>query len=123
MMKNWIIVALLGMTVAACGDQPASFESNSEPAAAPEAAQEPTAPDTETREYPIRGQVVSVNPEAKSIILNHEKIEGFMEAMTMPYPVPEDADIQKMKPGDTINAKVFYNRAESKYWLSGVVVE
>ncbi len=116
-MRNCIVVILFSMLMAGCQEQAPPAAST--PAAAP-ATQEP-AP-SETREFTLTGKVVSVDTAQKSATINHGKIEGFMEAMTMPYPVPEDADLQKLKPGETITARVSYIRAESKYWISNVEV-
>ncbi len=117
-MRNWIFLLLFSAFLAGC-QEPAP-PAATEPAAAP-ATSEAAPP--ETTEFTLKGQVVSVDAAQKSATINHEKIEGFMEAMTMPYPVPEDGDLQKLKPGETITAKVSYIRAESKYWLTNVEVE
>ncbi len=56
--------------------------------------------------FPIRGRVVSVDVATKEVMLAHEAVPGFMEAMTMPYKlgVPEAAT--ELHPGDTITARL-----------------
>src|ERR1035438_9316629 len=39
----------------------------------------------EVKTFPIRGKVVSVDAAKGSVLLDHEAVPGFMDAMTMPY--------------------------------------
>ena len=48
------------------------------------------------------GVVVDVNAEKGRIKINHEKIEGFMEAMTMWFTVKDPAMLQGLQPNDKI---------------------
>ena len=57
--------------------------------------------------YTFRGKIESINAAEKSMSINGEKVEGWMGAMTMIYPV-ENADIFKTaKVGDRIEATVY----------------
>jgi len=56
--------------------------------------------------YPMKGVVVSLDEKTKSANIKHERIEGWMEAMTMEFPVKDDADWQKLKPGARIQGVV-----------------
>lgn len=56
--------------------------------------------------FPIRGRVVSVDPATLEVMLAHEAVPGFMEAMTMPYKVDAAAAIGELHPGDTITARL-----------------
>jgi protein SCO1/2 len=56
------------------------------------------------KQYPIRGKVVSVDKTGNEIVLDHGAIPGFMEAMTMSYPVADPAAISELHPGDVISA-------------------
>lgn len=58
------------------------------------------------RHLPVRGVVLKIDPAAKSINFDAEKIEGWMEAMAMDYPVSNPADLKTLKPGDKITATV-----------------
>jgi len=51
----------------------------------------------------------------------HEKIEGWMEAMTMEFPVPGEEDFARLKEGAVIRATVNVN--DLNYWLTDIVVE
>lgn len=49
--------------------------------------------------YQVSGMVLSVNPAAKSFTVSHERIEGFMEAMTMPFEVRDAGELRGVVPG------------------------
>jgi len=58
------------------------------------------------KEYPIHGKIEAVDDAGKRVTLNADKIEGFMEAMTMAYKVESIAVLKKVKVGDEIKATV-----------------
>ncbi len=55
------------------------------------------------RRYTLHGKVVSVDIANKTANISNEKIEGWMEPMTMEYPVPDPA---KLHVGDPVTATV-----------------
>jgi len=55
----------------------------------------------------FHGTVEAVNKGAKSLKVNGEKVEGWMDAMTMEYKVENAAILSKVKPGDQIMATVY----------------
>ena len=57
-----------------------------------------------TKQHPIRGTVVQVDDKDGQITLQHEAIPGFMEAMTMQYPVINKSALSELHPGDKIVA-------------------
>jgi protein SCO1/2 len=59
---------------------------------------------TDKRTFPLHGQVQSLAPDRKSVVVKHEEIKGFMPAMTMPYEVQEAKALAGLVPGDVINA-------------------
>jgi Cu/Ag efflux protein CusF len=48
------------------------------------------------------GNVVALVPESGEIVLTHDEIAGFMDAMTMGYKVSSPALLKAVKPGDTV---------------------
>jgi len=56
--------------------------------------------------YPIRGKIVSVDAAKGMIVLDHEAVPGFMDAMTMPYKLKDSSVASALHPGDRITAKV-----------------
>jgi Cu/Ag efflux protein CusF len=57
--------------------------------------------------YTLKGKVEAINASTKSLTVNHEKVEGWMEAMTMAYAVDKDEVLKQVKVGDHITAKVY----------------
>jgi Cu/Ag efflux protein CusF len=48
-----------------------------------------------------------VEAHAKGLTVNGEKLEGWMDAMTITYPVDKPEVLKKVKVGDTIMATVY----------------
>lgn len=66
-------------------------------------AEEPQGP---VRKYEIRGKVVSVDRERKQVVVAHEEIPGFMDAMTMPFDLKDDWPLTVLTPGQSIRASL-----------------
>lgn len=69
--------------------------------------------------YPVRGTVVLVQPERKTVRVAHEEIVGFMEAMTMEFDVRSADEIAALQPGDIIAGTLHVS--ETRTELSGIV--
>ena len=48
------------------------------------------------------GKVVALVPETQEIVVDHEEIKGFMDAMTMGYKVSSSALLKTVQPGDKV---------------------
>lgn len=73
------------------------------------------------KRYPIKGKVVSVDRAAKKAKIDHEKIEGYMEAMTMDFPIHADWVWDDLKPGSEIRAElVVDNAGKDPYYLENI---
>jgi len=59
------------------------------------------------KSHVFHGKVEAVDASAKSVKVNGEKVEGWMDAMTMDYKVDDPAVLQKVKAGDRIMATVY----------------
>jgi Cu/Ag efflux protein CusF len=59
------------------------------------------------KSYTFRGVVESVDAKAGRVTVANEKIEGWMDAMTMGYSVDKPEDLEKVKAGDKIEATVY----------------
>ena len=78
----------------------------------------PAAPSAKT--YTVRGEVVSLDPKNHTATLRHERIDGWMEAMTMEFPVKDPEQYAKLAVGDRVNATLYVNDLE--YYLAKVEV-
>jgi protein SCO1/2 len=98
--------AALCAALSACGRSP-------EPAATTAAQSQP-----ETKRYQLTGKVVAVDRTGKRLTVDHEAIPGFMDAMTMSYPVKAEKELEGLSPGDRITATVV--STQGLYWLEDV---
>jgi Cu/Ag efflux protein CusF len=72
------------------------------------------------KRYHLKGKVVSVDRQAKMVNVDAEAIPDFMGAMTMPYTVKPETELDKLSPGDAITADVVAQ--DDKYWLENITV-
>jgi Cu/Ag efflux protein CusF len=59
------------------------------------------------KSFTFHGVVEAVDAKAGRVTVNNEKIEGWMDAMTMAYAVDNPEQLQKVKSGDRIEATVY----------------
>lgn len=59
------------------------------------------------KSFTLRGIVEGVDAKAGRLTVNHEKVEGWMGAMTIAYAVDKPEELEKLKPGDRIEATVY----------------
>ena len=75
------------------------------------------------KRYEFRGEVVSVDKLKKSAKIDHEEIPGFMEKMTMEFPIHEDWVWEDLVPGVQIRAElVVDSSAKDPYWLEKISI-
>lgn len=60
----------------------------------------------QTKKYPLKGTVTSVNAQGGYVVVDGEAIPGFMGAMKMPYLVSDAKELAKLSAGDTITADI-----------------
>lgn len=56
------------------------------------------------KQFPVKGKVLSTIPNKNEVMLDHDAIPGFMEAMTMAYKVADPSVLSELHPGDRISA-------------------
>jgi protein SCO1/2 len=75
------------------------------------------------KRYPMKGKVISVDKAAKKAKVDHEKIEGFMDRMTMDFPIRADWVWSELTPGAEITADlVVDSTAKDPYWLENISI-
>lgn|ERR1035438_1208518 len=57
--------------------------------------------------FSIHGEVMRLEPNDKLATIRHEKIVGYMEAMTMTFPVKDAQEFGGLQPGNCIDGTVF----------------
>jgi Cu/Ag efflux protein CusF len=70
------------------------------------------------KQYQLHGEVVSLDAHDKTATINAQKVEGWMDAMKMEYPVKDSQDFSKLQPNECIDATVFVRGTE--YWVGDV---
>jgi protein SCO1/2 len=72
--------------------------------------------------HALRGVVREVDAAHSSITVEHETIPGYMQGMTMPFPVRDDPKVvQILRPGDRIEASLVVDG--EKFWLEKILTK
>ena len=79
-----------------------------------------TASQAHSKRFHLKGKVVSVDDRAKMVNVDSEAIPGFMGAMTMPYEVKPENELNKLHPGDAITADLLVQ--DDGAWIENVTV-
>lgn len=96
-MTRRVILAAAAILLAGCG-----------------AKQEPA------KRYPMQGEVKALDPTSKTANIKAGKIEGWMEAMTMEFPVKPEGEFAKLHVGDQVQGTVVVNG--DSYYVTDVKV-
>jgi protein SCO1/2 len=96
---------LVPLLVAGCKQ---SGDSAPSPVGAPAAA-------GEVKTFPVRGKIVSVDAAKGSVVLDHEAVPGFMDAMTMEYKLKDPSVASELHPGDRITAAILVHQTSDGY--------
>ena len=113
--KLWLIAVGASLFIAA-----ACARREQAPAAETGASAETPAAGAE-KTYPLRGKVVSHGPGRNEIKVDHEKVEGLWEPMTMTFEVRGGEPETLPAAGSTIRATLHVQ--DSRYWLTDVKPE
>ncbi len=70
------------------------------------------------KQYELRGVVVRVDPKMNLASIKGEKVPGWMDAMTMEYPVENKQEYLSLRKGEQITATV--NVTSEGFWLTNV---
>jgi protein SCO1/2 len=96
--RTWVLAIACGL-LAGCGSRPA----------------ESGAP---VRTFEMEGEVLRVDSKNRTASIRHGEIAGWMEAMTMDFPVRDEAEFRKLQPGKRIRAAVKVQDLD--YWLENI---
>jgi Cu/Ag efflux protein CusF len=66
----------------------------------------------------IHGVVQRLDAKDHTALIKHQKIEGFMDAMTMEFPVKDEKEFNALKVGETIDGTVFVQ--DTNYWVGEI---
>jgi protein SCO1 len=98
-----LLATILGVSGVSCNKKPTESASQ-----------------TPAKQYHLKGKVVSIDQRAKMLNVDSEAIPGFMDAMTMPYTVKPENELDKLHPGDVITADLLVQ--DEGAWLQNITV-
>src|SRR5713226_1805839 len=73
------------------------------------------------KHYDLKGKVVAVNKSERTATIAHEDIKGYMPAMTMPFKIKSDADLELLQPGDQVTGTLVVDDVSSWLEITAVV--
>jgi protein SCO1/2 len=73
-----------------------------------------TPDESRIQRYDLKGKIVSFNKAQQQVIIRHEEVPGFMEAMTMPFTLREDSAFDVMRAGDEIQATLVVDNERTR---------
>ena len=72
------------------------------------------------KRYDLKGKVVMVEKDKRLVTISHEDVAGLMPAMTMPFTVPKQSDLDFLAPDDQVTATLVVDGSQS--WLENLFV-
>jgi protein SCO1/2 len=73
------------------------------------------------KRYDLKGKVVAVNKSERTATIAHEDIKGYMPAMTMPFKIKSDADLEMLKAADQVTGTLVVDDVESWVEITTIV--
>jgi len=87
-------------------------------AALAEASTLPSQPATNIQTFRTVGVVKELKADGRTVVIAHEAIPNYMEAMTMPFKVREPRELTGLQPGDKIRFRLRVTDTES--WVESI---
>jgi protein SCO1/2 len=76
-------------------------------------------PPSPEQRYELKGKVASVDKRGRTVTIAHEAIEGYMDAMSMPFKLKDEWAYDEMAAGDRVQATLVVSG--DRTWLEGIV--
>jgi protein SCO1/2 len=68
--------------------------------------------------YEVRGVVREVRAATMEVIIDHERIPGFMDAMTMPFVIRDKHELDGLNPGDAVSFRLTVSPSDA--WIQEI---
>jgi len=101
-MKAGLIVAALGLLLAGCTPKDTTHRLESQPTVQEQPAQSLGKVET----FHGIGIVKNITPSKTYVVIDHQRIPGFMDAMSMPFQVRDSTILRGIAPEDAIDFEV-----------------
>lgn len=72
------------------------------------------------KRYELKGKIVAVNKIDRTATISHQDIVGYMPAMTMPFKIKNDADLEMLGPGDEVTGTLVVDDISSWVEISTI---
>jgi protein SCO1/2 len=72
------------------------------------------------KRYDLKGKVVAVDKSDRTATISHRDIAGYMPAMTMPFKIKNDADLEMLAPGDEVTGTLVVDDVSSWVEISTI---
>jgi protein SCO1/2 len=82
------------------------------------APSQPDGAEVPTRTFEVKGVVRKINAAEKTVVIAHEAITNYMDAMTMPFKVKQSKDLANLESGDEILFRLRVTETES--WVEQI---
>jgi protein SCO1/2 len=73
---------------------------------------------TPEQTFAVNGLVKELEPDGKTVVIQHEAISNYMAAMTMHYEVRDPKELRGLQPGDAISFRLIVTSKEG--WIEGI---
>ena len=99
---RYLLILFISIFAFACSQTESPDEQQTE-VVETEQQNEQKEPTQEQEVYTVNGKVKSLPPGGKFIIIRHEEIPGFMNAMEMPFNLKNPELAENVEPKDSVN--------------------
>jgi protein SCO1 len=66
----------------------------------------------DAKRFPFKGTVISVNKPKNAATISHDEVPGYMDAMTMEFPIKDTWVMDELAPGAQINATLVVDKGD-----------
>jgi protein SCO1/2 len=73
---------------------------------------------TNVASFPVVGVIKELQPDGRTLVVRHEVVTNYMDAMTMPFRVKDAAALAGLQPGDEISFRLLVTEDES--WIEQI---
>lgn len=105
-----------GLLLLGCSPARSTSESPAVTPTQPAAASQPA--NTNLQIFEVKGVVQSVSPAESKVVIKHEKIPNYMEAMTMPFDVKSVQELTGLSPGDEVTFRMLVTDDDG--WIENI---
>ncbi|MGD1083442.1 MAG: SCO family protein [Verrucomicrobiota bacterium] len=73
----------------------------------------------ERRDYAVRGVIRALEPDGRTVVIQHEAVSNYMGAMTMPFEVRDAKELGGLRPGDLVSFHIMVTSHDG--WIEKIV--